>query len=41
MPERVKKMKCGGGGVREQFEDGGMPERVQKTKRRGGVAEKN
>ena len=39
MPERVKKMKCGGG-VREQFEGGGMPERITKTKCKGVLRKK-
>ena len=39
--ERVKKMKCGGGGLLVNLKVGGMPERVQKTKCRRVVAEKN
>ena len=41
MPERVKKTKCGGGGVAKKIEGEGMPERVKKMKCGGGGCEIN
>ena len=41
MPERVKKTKCRGGGVRKNFEGGYAAEGEEDEMRGGGITQKN